>query len=398
MQNTINRRHWLALAASGLGAPLVARAQKQYDVGASDSEIKIGNFAPYSGPASAFGAIGKTYVAFFKKVNDDGGINGRKINFISLDDAYNPAQSVEQTRRLVERDRVLFLFGTTGTSHNQAIQRYLNQRKIPQLFVTTGAARWGDPKNFPWTMGWQPTYEREAQIVAEHILKTRPNAKIAVLQQSDDFGKDNMTGVLAGLGDKAKEMIVSHQTYELSDPTIDSQMVGFKSSGADVFINLSTPKFAAQSIRKIAEIGWQVEHYLSSVSASISSVFQPAGLDNSRGIISSSYSIDPTDPEFKDTQDVRDYLAFMRKYYPDGDPVNGYIVVCYAQAHTLVHLLQQCGDNLTRANIMAQAANLDTQVPMLRPGIRIKTAPDDFYPIEDRHLVRFDGARFVLVQ
>jgi len=398
MPNTINRRRWLALAASGLAAaPFTAQAQKQYDVGASDSEIKIGNFAPYSGPASAFGNIGKTYIAFFKKVNAEGGINGRKINFISLDDAYNPAQSVEQTRRLVERDRVLFLFGTTGTSHNQAIQRYMNQRKIPQLFVTTGAARWGDPKNFPWTMGWQPTYEREAEIVAEHILKTRPNAKIAVLQQNDDFGKDSFKGMLVGLGDKAKDMIVSHQTYELSDPTIDSQMVSFKNSGADVFINLSSPKFAAQSIRKMAEIGWQAEHYLSNVSTSISAVFQPAGLDNARGIISSTYLIDPTDPEFKDTQDVQDYLAFMRQYYPDGDPVDGYVTSAYAQSLTLLHLLKQCGDDLTRANIMAQAANLDTAIPILRPGIRVKTAPDDFYPVQDRHLVRFDGARFVRI-
>jgi len=397
MQNTINRRRWLALAACGLAAPIAAQAQKQYDVGASDDEIKIGNFVPYSGPASAYGNVGKTYAAFFNKVNAEGGVNGRKVNFISLDDAFNPAQSVEQTRRLVERDRVLFIFGTTGTSCNLAIQRYMNQRKIPQLFVTTGAARWGDYKNFPWTMGWQPTYTRETQIIAEHILKTRPQAKIAVLQQSDDFGKDSFNGMLAGLGEKAREMIVSHQTYELSDPTIDSQMVGFKSSGADVFINLSTPKFAAQAIRKIAEMGWQVEHYLSSVSASISAVFQPAGLDNSRGIIGSAYTIDPDDPQFKDSQAVQDYLAFMRQYYPDGSPIDSLVITSYAQALTLLQVLRQCGDHLTRANVMAQAANLDMEVPMLRPGIRVKTAPDDFYPVKDKHLVRFDGARFVPV-
>jgi len=401
MQTVLGRRRWLALAASTLAVPLAAQTaqkQKRYDTGASDSEIKIGNFAPYSGPASAFGNIGKTYIAFFNKINSEGGINGRKINFISLDDAYNPAQSVEQTRRLVERDRVLFLFGTTGTSHNQAIQRYMNQREVPQLFVTTGAARWGDPKNFPWTMGWQPTYEREAQIIAEHILKTRPNARIAVLQQSDDFGKDSFKGMLDGLGAHAKDMVVSHQTYELSDPTIDSQMVGFKNSGADVFINLSSPKFAAQSIRKMMEIGWQAEHYLSSVSASISAVFQPAGLENARGIISSTYMIDPTDPQFRDSEAVRDYLDFMKKWYPQGDPVDGYITSSYAQSLTLLHLLKQCGDNLTRAHIMAQAARLDTDIPMLRPGIRVKTAPDDFYPIKDRHLVRFDGTRFVPVE
>jgi len=398
MSNTINRRHWLALAASGLAVPLVAQAQKQYDVGASDSEIKIGSFAPYSGPASAYGNMGKTYAALFNKVNAEGGVNGRKINFISLDDAFNPAQSVEQTRRLVERDRVLFMFGTTGTSHNQAIQRYLNQRKIPQLFITSGAARWGDYKNFPWSMGWSPTYEREAQIVAEHILKTRPQAKIAVLQQSDDFGKDAMTGVLTGLGDKAKSMIVSHQTYELSDPTVDSQLVSLKNSGADTFINLSTPKFAAQTIRKLAEMGWKPEHYLSSVSSSIDAVFRPAGLDNARGIISTTFYIDPSDPDFKDSKDVQDYLAFMRQYYPDGNPVDSLAITSYAQALTLVHLLQQCGDNLTRANVMAQATSLDVAIPMLRPGIRVKTAPDDFYPVEDWDLVRFDGARFAPVQ
>jgi len=399
LTKSLLRRHVCrALAAAALALPLAVFAQKKYDTGASDTEIKIGNFGPYSGPVAAYGTIGRTYAAYFKKINEEGGVNGRKINMISLDDAYNPAQSVEQTRKLVERDRVLLLFGTLGTSHNQAILRYVNQRKIPHLFIASGAARWGHYKENPWTMGWQPTYDLESSVFAAHILKTRPQAKVGILVQNDDFGKDNLEGFLRGLGEKAKTLVVSQQSYEITDPTIDSQMVALKNSGADTFINLTTPKFAAQAIRKAAEIGWKPVHYMSSVSGSITAVMQPAGLDNSTGVMTSSYLIDPSDPQFKDTQVVKDYLAFMKQYYPEGDPDDGLNTSAYARAISLVELLKQCGDDLTRANIMKQAANLDLQLPMIYPGIRFKTAPDDFYPLEDVRLMRFDGARFVPVE
>jgi len=397
MSYKIRRRRALALAAGTLVLPLAARAQKKYDVGASDSEIKIGNFVPYSGPASAYGGIGRAYAAYFKKLNEEeGGINGRKINFLSLDDAYNPAQSVEQARRLVERDKVLLLFGMVGTSPNQAVRRYLNQRKVPQLFIATGAGRWGDYKNFPWTMGWQPTYEREGEVLAHYILKNTPAAKIGILVQNDDFGKDSLKGVLDGLGDQAKTLIVAQQTYEISDPTVDSQLVMLKNSGADTFINLSTPKFAAQSIRRLKDIDWNPVHYLSSVSPSINAVLRPAGIDNAQGIITFKHLVDPSDPRLKDTKPVQDYLEFMKKYYPDGDPDDSINVSGYARVLTMAHTLKQCGDDLTRANIMRQAASLDiAEPPMLLPGIRIKTAPDDYYPIEDVHMVRFEGMRFV---
>jgi len=397
MKYIMQRRRALALAAGALALPLAARAQKKYDVGASDTEIKIGNFVPYSGPASAYGSIGRAYAGYFRKLNEEeGGINGRKITFISLDDAYNPAQSVEQARRLVERDKVLLLFGMIGTSPNQAIHRYMNQRKVPQLFIATGAGRWGDHENFPWTMGWQPTYEREGEVLANHILKNQPQAKIAILMQNDDFGKDSRKGVLDGLGDKAKTLIVAQQTYEISDPTVDSQLVTLKNSGADTFINLSTPKFAAQSIRKLKDIDWHPVHYLSSVSPSIKAVLQPAGIDNAQGIITFKHLVDPSDPRFRDTQTVQDYLAFMKKYYPEGDPDDSINVSGYARVLTMAHVLRQCGDDLTRANIMRQAASMDIEnPPMLLPGIRIKTAPDDYYPVEDVHLVRFEGMRFV---
>jgi len=396
--HAVRRRFCAALAGLLLAAPAAAQAQKKYDVGASDTEIKVGNFGPYSGPVAAYGTIGRTYAAYFRKINEEGGVNGRKINLISLDDAYNPAQSVEQTRKLVERDRVLLLFGTLGTSHNQAILRYVNQRKIPHLFIASGAARWGNYQENPWTMGWQPTYDLESRTFAEHILATRAQAKIGILVQNDDFGKDNLEGFLKGLGDKAKTMVVSQQSYEITDPTIDSQMVALKNSGADTFINLTTPKFAAQAIRKAAEIGWKPVHYMSSVSGSITQVMQPAGVENAMGVMTSSYLIDPSDPQFKDSQEVKDYLAFMQKYYPEGDPNDGLNTSSYARAISLVELLKQCGDDLTRANIMKQAANLDLQLPMIYPDIRFKTAPDDFYPLENVRLVRFDGARFVPVE
>jgi branched-chain amino acid transport system substrate-binding protein len=275
--------------ALGLAAAGGALAQKKYDTGATDTEIKVGHLVPYSGPVSAYGTIGKSVSAYFAKVNADGGINGRKVNVLSLDDAYTPSRTVEQARKLVEQDEVLLMFGTLGTAHNMAIQRYMNAKKVPQLFVATGATRFGDPKGFPWTMGWQPTYQAEGQIYAQHILSTKPNAKIGILMQNDDFGKDYLKGFLDGLGDKAKAMVVSQQTYEVTDPTVDSQLVALKGSGADVFFSITTPKFAAQAIRKIAEIGWKPTHYLASVSQSVTSVFKPAGFENAKGVISAAY-------------------------------------------------------------------------------------------------------------
>ena len=382
----------LALAL-GLAAAGGALAQKKYDTGATDTEIKIGHLVPYSGPVSAYGTIGKAAGAYFAKVNAEGGINGRKINFMSLDDAYTPSRTVEQARKLVEQDEVLLMFGTLGTAHNMAIQRYMNARKVPQLFVATGATRFGDPKGFPWTMGWQPTYQAEGVIYAQHILSTRPNAKIAILMQNDDFGRDYLKGFMDGLGDKGKAMVVSQVTYEVTDPTVDSQLVALKASGADVFFSITTPKFAAQAIRKVAEIGWKPAHYLASVSQSVTSVFKPAGFENAKGVISAAYLRDPTD--YKDAKETQDYLAVMAKHYPGGDPNDSLNVLGYSSAQTLEAVLRKAGDNLTRENIMKIAANLSLSLPMLYPGIEIKTGADDFYPIEKMQPQQFDGTRYV---
>jgi branched-chain amino acid transport system substrate-binding protein len=374
--------------------PLAAQAQKKYDTGASDTEIKLGNLNPYSGPASAYGTVGKAMQAYFDKVNATGGINGRKINFMTLDDAYNPAKSVEQTRKLVEQDEVLLMFGSLGTAQNIAVQRYLNAKKIPQLFINTGATRFGDPKTNPWTMGWQPTYQAEGRLYAKHILQTKPNAKIGVLMQNDDFGKDYMKGLLDGLGDKAKTMVTQHLTYEVSDPTIDSQMVTLKSAGCDVFVSITTPKFAAQAIRKAAEIGFKPTQYLVSVSQSASSVLKPAGLENAVGIISSTYLLTPLDPAAAGNKDVAEYAATMKQYYPSGDPEDTLNANGYSTAATMVQVLRMAGDNLTRENIMKQAANMNFTPPMLYPGIDIKTTPDDFFPIQKKALQRFNGKAY----
>ncbi len=391
------RRTTLQLAASLALAstlPLPVQAQKKYDTGASDTEIKIGNLNPYSGPASAYGTVGKAMQAYFDKLNASGGVNGRKINFISLDDAYNPAKSVEQTRKLVEQDEVLLMFAALGSSHNVAVQRYLNAKKIPQLFVNTGATRFGDPKAFPWTMGWQPTYQAEGRLYARHILQTKPNAKIGVLMQNDDFGKDYYKGLVDGLGDKAKTLITQHLTYEVSDPTIDSQLVSLKGAGCDVFVSITTPKFAAQAIRKAADIGWKPTQYLVSVSQSMSSVLKPAGFDNAVGVISSTYLLSPSDPAAAGNKDVAEYLATLKQYYPNGDPDDTLNSIGYGVAATMVQVLKQAGDNLTRANIMKEAANLNFTPPMLYPGVDVKTGPDDFFPIEKRVLQRFNGKAY----
>lgn len=394
-------RPLLGLLRSGtavlLGAAMAfaAHAQKHYDPGATDTTIKIGHIVPYSGPVSAYGTIGKAAGGWFDKINAEGGINGRKIEFVSLDDAYTPSKTVEQARKLVEQDEVLLLFGALGTAPNMAIRRYMNAKKVPQLFVASGATRFGDPKGFPWTMGWQPTYQTEGLIYAQHILKNKPDAKIGILMQNDDFGKDNLKGFLDGLGDNAKRMIVAQATYEVTDPTIDSQMVALKASGADVFYSITTPKFAAQAIRKAADIGWKATQYLSSVSVSVTAVIKPAGAENAIGVISSTYLRDPSDPMWKGVKEFEDYKAFMGKYYPGGDVGDSLNVVGYSSAQTLEYVLRKAGDNLTRENIMKIAANMSFPLPMLYPGVDIKTTPDDFYPIERMQMVRFDGTRYV---
>jgi branched-chain amino acid transport system substrate-binding protein len=375
---------------------LPAHAQKRYGPGANDTQIKIGQTMPYSGPASAYGTIGKVEAAYFSMVNEQGGINGRRIELISLDDSYSPPRTVEQIRKLVEEEQVLFTFQTLGTPSNTAIHKYMNARKVPQLFVATGATKWGDPQHYPWTMGWQPTYQHESQIYVKYLLQNRPGARIAILFQNDDYGKDYLKGFKDGLGSKAASMIVAEASYEVTDPTVDSQIVALKSSGADVFFNITTPKFAAQAIRKAYDIGWRPLHLLNSVSTSVAAVLQPAGLDKSVGLVSVAYVKDPTDPTWKDDRAAADYFAFMKKYYPDGNAVDGLNVYGYAVAQTLAHTLKQCGDDLTRENVIRQAASLkDLEISMLLPGIRINTSATDFYPIEQVQLIRFDGKTWV---
>jgi branched-chain amino acid transport system substrate-binding protein len=367
-------------------------AQKKYDPGASDTEIKIGNIMPYSGPASAYGVIGKTEEAYFKKVNAEGGINGRKINFISYDDAYSPPKTVEQARKLVESDEVLLIFNPLGTPPNTAIQKYLNTKKVPQLFVATGATKWNDPKNFPWTMGWQPNYQSETQIYAKYILKEKPNAKVAVLYQNDDYGKDYLKGFKDGLGAKAASMIVIEESYEVSEPTIDSHIVKLKATGADVFINITTPKFAAQAIKKNAEIGWKPLHFLNNVSASIGSVIKPAGMENAQDIISSQYLKDPTDAQWKDDAGMKAWNEFLDKYYPEANRADASVMFGYTVAQGLVHVLKASGDNLTRENVMKQAASIkDLELGGLLPGIKVNTSATDFAPISSVQLIRFKG-------
>jgi branched-chain amino acid transport system substrate-binding protein len=389
----------LSLAIATLSVAFAASsalAQKKYDTGATDKEIKLGQAIPYSGNFSAYGAIGKAINAYFDKINAEGGINGRMVKFISLDDGYNPGKTVEVVRKLVEEDEVLLVFNSLGTASNSAIQKYMNTKKVPQLFVASGATKWGDPKNFPYTMGWQPNYQSEAKIYAAHILETKPNAKIGVLYQNDDYGKDYLKGFEDGLGEKAKTMIVSAVTYEGSDPTVDSQMITLKASGADTFFNITTPKFAAQAIKKAAEIGWKPLHYLNSVSTGVGSVLTPAGLDNATGLITAGYIKDPTDPQFQKGKEYDDWVAWMKKYNPTADMKDNLNVYGYTVAQTMVHILKQAGDNLTRDNIMKQAASLDLTLPMLLPGVNIKTGPDDFYPIEREQLQKFNGKSWEL--
>jgi ABC-type branched-subunit amino acid transport system substrate-binding protein len=384
----------LALLAASATSAL---AQKKYDTGASDTEIKIGNIMPYSGPASAYGVIGKTEEAYFKKINAAGGINGRKINFISYDDAYSPPKTVEQARKLVESDEVLLVFNSLGTPPNSAIQKYMNSKKVPQLFVATGATKWNDPKDFPWTMGWQPNYQSETQIYAKYLLKEKPGAKIAVLYQNDDYGKDYLKGLKDGLGAKAASMIVVEESYETSEPTIDNHIVKLKSLNADVFVNITTPKFAAQAIKKAAEIGWKPMHFLNNVSNSIGSVMKPAGFENSQDIISAAYLKDVADTQWNNDPGMKEFLAFLDKDFPEGNKLDGLIVTGYGVAQTLVEVLKKCGDNLTRENVMKQAASLkDFRTEVLLPGIKINTSSTDFAPISQLQLMRFKGDKWEL--
>ena len=382
----------LALLVAGCGD---AKVEKKYDPGVTDKEIRIGNVSPYSGPASAYGTIGKTISAYFRMINEQGGINGRKVVVVSYDDGYSPPKAVEMVRKLVEQDQVLLVFNPLGTPSNTAIQKYMQGRKVPQLFVATGATKWNDPKNNPWTMGWQPNYQTEGAIYAKHILQTRPNAKIAVLYQNDDYGKDYLKGFKDGLGSRAG-MIVKEASYEVAEPTVDSQIVQLQSSGADVFFNITTPKFAAQAIRKAYDIGWKPVHYLNNVSASVGSVLTPAGLDKSVGLMTTQYGKDPTDPAWKDDPGMKKWAEFMKKYYPDGSLIDSLNVYGYGVSQTLAQVLKQAGDNLTRENVMKQAANLkDFTTDTALPGIKINTAPNDYAPIESVQLARFDGKTWV---
>ncbi|MET3843103.1 ABC transporter substrate-binding protein [Bradyrhizobium sp. OAE829] len=373
-----------------------ALAQKKYDTGASDTEIKIGNIMPYSGPASAYGVIGKTEEAYFKKINAEGGINGRKINFVTYDDSYSPPKAVEQARKLVESDEVLVVFNPLGTPSNSAIQKYLNSKKIPQLFVATGATKWNEPKDFPWTIGWQPSYQSEARIYAKFLMKEKPDGKIAVFYQNDDFGKDYLKGLKDGLGAKAS-MIVAEESYETSEPSIDSHIVKLKATGADVFISITTPKFAAQAIKKIAEVEWRPLHIVSNVSASVGSVIKPAGFENAQGILSANYAKDGADAQWDNDPGMKKFYEFLAKYYPEANKLDGSVVYGYGAAQTMVKVLEMCGDDLTRANVMKQAASLKDFAPdTLLPGVKINTSAKDFAPIEQLQMQRFKGEKWEL--
>ena len=392
----MNMTKWAAGLALGAMLAAPAYAQKKYDPGASDTEIKIGHTNPYSGPASAYGLVGKTQAAYFKMINETGGVNGRKITFLSYDDAYNPPKTVEQTRKLVESDEVLLTFQGLGTPAQAAVQKYLNDKKIPQLLVSSGATRFTDPKGFPWTMAYNPNYQSEGHIYAQLVLKQYPNAKIGILMQNDDFGKDYVKGFKDALGAKAS-MIVSEATYEVSDPTVDSQMVKLKGSGADLFFNVSTPKFAAQSMKKAAELGWKPVHLLNINSTPVASVMIPAGPENSKDTISVNYGKDPLDPQWANDEGMKKYKAFMAKYGADMDPNNTLSSYAYGTAQLMVHILKMCGDDLTRANVMKQATNIKNYVADLSlPGMSASTSPDDYRINKQFQLMKFNGERWVL--
>jgi branched-chain amino acid transport system substrate-binding protein len=389
----ITRRTFLqSSAAAAAFAASAGSARADNAPGVTDTEIKIGQTMPYSGPASAYGVIGRAETAYFKMINEQGGVNGRKINLISLDDAYSPPKTVEQIRRLVEQEQVAFIFNSLGTPSNAAIRQYLNDNKAPQLFVATGAAMFSDPKNFPWTMGWQPNYQTEARIFAKHILKTKPDVKIAALYQNDGFGKDYLIGLKDGLGADHAGMVIKEVSYETSEPTVDSQIVTLQGSGADVFLIAATPKFAAQAIRKAYDIGWTPVRYMTDVSQSIATVMKPAGLEKSKGVITAIYGKDPTDARWKDDPGFKEYAAFIAKYMSPNDLIDSNAVYGFGAAATMIQVLKQCGNDLSRDNVMKQAANLkDLELPMALPGIKINTSPDNYSPIRQEQLALFNG-------
>ena len=389
----ITRRTFLQSSAAAAAFAASAGSARADDTpGITDTEIKIGQTMPYSGPASAYGVIGRAETAYFKMINEQGGINGRKINLISLDDGYSPPKTVEQTRRLVEDEKVAFIFNSLGTPPNLAIRQYLNDNKVPQLFVATGAATFSDPAHFPWTMGWQPNYQTEAKIFGKHILKTKPDAKIAVLYQNDGFGKDYLMGLKDGLGADHAGMVIKEASYETSEPTVDSQIVTLQGSGADVLLIGATPKFAAQAIRKTFDVGWTPVRYMTDVSQSIATVMKPAGLDKSKGVITGVYGKDPTDARWKDDPGFKEYAAFIGKYMTPHDLIDSNAVYGFGAGATMMQVLKQCGNDLSRANVMKQAASLkDLELPMLLPGIKINTSPDNFSPIRQEALASFNG-------
>jgi branched-chain amino acid transport system substrate-binding protein len=393
-----HRRVKLAtLLATVALAAAPAMAQKNDAPGVTDSEIKLGQTMPYSGPASAYGAIGKSEAAYLAMINEQGGVNGRKLNLVSLDDGYSPPKTFEQTRKLVEQESVALIFSSLGTPTGVVVRKYLNEKKVPQLFQASGATFWGDHEHFPWSIGWQPNYQTEGAIYGHFLLKTKPDAKVAVLYQNDDAGRDYFAGFKAGLGaDAAKKMIVAVATYETTDPTLDSQIVTLQSSGADVLFDNTTPKFAAQAIRKVHDVGWRPLHFLMSVATSVSAVMEPAGFEKGQGIVTAAYLKDPNDPQWQNDKAYKDWLAFMQKYDPDGNLGDSFNVYGYSVAQTLVHLLKQCGNDLSRDNIIKQASNLDIELPMLLPGIKVHTSPSETYPVQRMRLARFEGKQWVL--
>jgi branched-chain amino acid transport system substrate-binding protein len=396
LRASLDKRMVLCLAGM-LVAAAAARAEKRYGPGVSDSEIKLGQTMPYSGPASAYASVGLAEAAYFRMLNERGGINGRKINLISLDDGYSPPRTVEQTRRLVEDEQVLAIVGSLGTAANSAIHKYLNQRRVPHVFPSTGATKWGDPEHFPWTIGWQPNYQLEGRIFAHFAKDAAPGGRIAVLYQNDDYGKDYLKGFRDGLGEAAGKLVAFQASYEITDPTVDSQVVTLQASGATVFFDVSTPKFAAQAIRKMYDIGWRPLHLLNSVGSSTGAVMKPAGLERGQGIISAHYQKDATDPRWADDKGMQEYLAFMKRYLPNIDTADSGTYGGYNIAHTIEHVLRQCGDDLTRENFMKEAANIrDLELPMLLPGIRVNTSPTNFFPVNQMQLVRFEGDGWVL--
>jgi ABC-type branched-subunit amino acid transport system substrate-binding protein len=397
----INRRGFAAGSAALVLAPYIARADKKYDSGVTDSEIRLGHTNPYSGPLSAYGTIGKAIAGYWQMVNDKGGINGRKVTFITYDDGFVPSKTVEMVRKLVEADQVFAIFQLLGTATNTVVQKYLNQKKVPQLFVATGASKWGDPEHFPWTMGWQPDYATEGAIYAKHVVATHKDnlkdVRIGILYQNDDSGKDYSGGFLKGLGKEHENLVSAKVSYEVTDPTVDSQIIEIKNSGANVFFNDGAPKAAAQAIRKVADLGWKPVQYLANVSASVAAVLKPAGFDNSTGIITAAYLKDATDPQWANDDDFKEWMAWMKKYLPDANPADAGNVYAYAVSATMQHVLTACGDELTRANLMKQAASMrNLHVPLLLPGISINTSPTDFYPIQAVRLAKFDGEKWSL--